>query len=348
MHPDWNQGADIQVPMHKIPNLPLGKVQQRHVVRIFFPRLYSAESPIDYLTQDKLALIYDRCLRPTMMEVVPESRDKWPTTYAAAYAHSRSCTGSLAFSSTDIPWYRLEQVATTLLAKVADLGPAFKDAYFGHELRGTKGATIHNGRDEDERRLAMDDLFEHVDVDSLDPGQWHVDVALTISVPGHVVTWRESSHHEILSHLMPAASALQISRLINNKTRFHLDRALQIKEFAGFRATTTKCAGAQSLSYVQAYCTEKNVTYSLNPGVFRRRQAKELLQKETEDRIIKDMDVMSNIFFECAGEGEVEGRDGCARLEVRVLLADAMNSLCTLPEELIQRWVVAIDRRVWW
>lgn len=334
--------------MHKIPNMPLGKVQQRHVVRIFFPRLYSTEWPVDQLTQDKLALIYDQCLRPTMLEIVPESRDKWPTTYAAAYAQSRSRTGSLAFSSTDIPWYRLEQVATTLLAKLADLGPAFRDAYFGHELRGTKGATIHNGRDEDERRLAMDDLFEHVDVDSLDPEQWHVDVALTIGVPGHVVTWRESSHRELLSYLMPAASAQKISRLIKNKDRFHLDRALQIKEFAGFRATTTHCAGASGPSYVQAYCTEKNVTYSMNPGVFRRRQAKELLQKETENKIIKDMDIMSNIFFECAGEGGVEGRDGCARLEIRVSLANAMNSLSSLPEELIKRCVVAIERRVWW
>ncbi|KAG2064536.1 hypothetical protein BDR04DRAFT_1035008, partial [Suillus decipiens] len=336
------------VPMHKIPNLPLGKVQQRHVVRIFFPRLYNADWPVTQLPPDKLALIYDRCLRPTMMEVVPESRDKWPTTYAAAYAHSRTRTGSLTFSSTDIPWYRLDHVATTLLTKLADLGPAFKDAYFGHELRGTKGATMHNGRDEDERRLAMEDLFEHVDVASLQADQWHVDVGLTISVPGHVVTWRESCHHELLSHLLPAVSAQRISRLINNKTRFHLDRALQIKEFAGFRATTTHCPGASGLSYVQAYCTEKNVTYSLNPGVFRRRHAKELLQKETEDRILKDMDVMSNIFFECAGEGEVEGRDGCARLEVRVTLADAMNALSTLPDELIRRSVVAIERRVWW
>jgi hypothetical protein len=179
-----------------------------------------------------------------MLEIVPESRDKWPTTYAAAFAHSRSRNGSLAFSSTDIPWYRLELVATTLLAKLADLGPAFRDAYFGHELRGTKGATIHNGEDEDERRLAMDDLFEHVDVDSLNGEQWHVDVALTISVPDHVVTWRQSSHHELLSHLMPAASAQQISCLINSKARFHLDRALQINKFAGFRATTTRCVGA--------------------------------------------------------------------------------------------------------
>ncbi|KAG2366150.1 hypothetical protein BDR07DRAFT_1480390 [Suillus spraguei] len=65
------QNAEIQVPMHKIPNFPLGKVQQQHVVRIFFPRLYNADWPVGQLPPDKLALIYDRCLRPTMMEVVP-------------------------------------------------------------------------------------------------------------------------------------------------------------------------------------------------------------------------------------------------------------------------------------
>ncbi|KAG2366149.1 hypothetical protein BDR07DRAFT_1480389 [Suillus spraguei] len=69
----------------------------------------------------------------------------------------------------------------TLLAKLADLGPAFGDAYFGHKLRGTKGATMHNRRDEDEQRLAMEDLFEHLDVDNLQADQWHIDVGLTIN-----------------------------------------------------------------------------------------------------------------------------------------------------------------------
>ncbi|KIK32002.1 hypothetical protein CY34DRAFT_102396, partial [Suillus luteus UH-Slu-Lm8-n1] len=74
-----SQSAEVQVPMHKIPNMPLGKVQQRHVVRIFFPRLYNAQWPVDRLPQDKLALIYDRCFCPMMLEIVPELRDMLPT-----------------------------------------------------------------------------------------------------------------------------------------------------------------------------------------------------------------------------------------------------------------------------
>ncbi|KAG2108859.1 hypothetical protein BD769DRAFT_1365755 [Suillus cothurnatus] len=346
-----NQGAEIRVPMHKIPNVALGKVQQRHVVRVFFPRLYSHSASLlgVGMSQADLALIYDRCLRPTMAEVIPESTDQWPTSYATAYTQFRNRFGTLAFSSIDIPWYRLEDVARTLLTKLGDEKPAFKDAYFVHELRGTKNATVHNGGDEYERQLAFEDMFEHVDVGSLVAQDWQVDVALAIGVPGHVVTWRESCHQELLCHLMPNAPMPRIDRLMKNKGNFHLDRALQVKEFAGFRANTANVAGRDGISYVQAYCTSKNVTYQLNPGVFRRRQAKELLQKETEEKIIRDLDVMSEIFFECAGEQEgVAGRDGCARLEIRVTLDNVMDSLSALPEDLIGRSVVAIDRRLWW
>jgi hypothetical protein len=81
--------------MHKIPNVPLGKVQQRHVVRIFFPRLYSTAHLDDKvnMSQEDLALIYDCCLRPTLIEAVPEFLDRLPTSYAAAFTHSKTCRG---------------------------------------------------------------------------------------------------------------------------------------------------------------------------------------------------------------------------------------------------------------
>lgn len=200
--------------MHKIPNVPLGKVQQRHVVRIFFPRLYSAAHLDDniFLSQEDLALIYDRCLRPTLLEVVPEFRDRLPTSYAAAFTYSKTCSGGLAFGSLDIPWDRLERVAEILLAKLGEQKSVFKDAYFVHELRGTKGSTMHDGEDQVERHFALEDMFEHVDVDTLDPQDWLVDVALTIGIEGHVITWRESCHQELLSHLMPAAPPQKIFR----------------------------------------------------------------------------------------------------------------------------------------
>jgi hypothetical protein len=173
--------------MHKIPNVPLGKVQQRHVVRILFPRLYSADGAA-LVSQKDLALIYDHCLRPTLAEVLPEFADRAPTSYAAAYMQSRTRSGGLAFNTLDVPWNRLEEIAATLLAKLQEQKLAFRDAYFVHELRGTKGGTIHDGEKDWERQMAFQDMFEHVDVDNLNPREWLVDVALTIGVEEHVVT----------------------------------------------------------------------------------------------------------------------------------------------------------------
>ncbi|KAG1861501.1 hypothetical protein DFJ58DRAFT_657457 [Suillus subalutaceus] len=193
------EGAQIQVPMHRIPNVPLGKVEQRHVVRIFFPRLYAAASEDPSwvgLSQEDFALIYDKCLRPLMLEHLPDSRDRWPTSYNIALTHSRTLTGSIALNSVDVPWRVLHHIAVPLLTRLGEEKPAFKDAYYVHELRGKKNAAMHDGDDAVARRLALDDVFEHVDDEDLDPRQWHVDVALTIGLPGHVVTWRESSHRE--------------------------------------------------------------------------------------------------------------------------------------------------------
>ncbi|KAG1893339.1 uncharacterized protein F5891DRAFT_985998 [Suillus fuscotomentosus] len=108
------EGDEIQVPMHEIPNVPLGKVEQRHVVRIFSPRLYTAasEDPSRVgLSQEDLALIYDRCLRHTMIQYLPETRYRWPTSYNIALTHARTSTGSLAFDTVDIAWRVLEQLA---------------------------------------------------------------------------------------------------------------------------------------------------------------------------------------------------------------------------------------------
>ncbi|KAG2094387.1 uncharacterized protein F5147DRAFT_545259, partial [Suillus discolor] len=173
----------------------------------------------------------------------------------------------------------------------------------------------------------------------------HEDVALPIGLPGHVATWRESSYREILNFLAPDAGPDRIDRLMKKKSAFHADRHLQIKEFAGFRANTTTVARADGISYIQAYRTEKNVTYSLSPGVFRQRGAKELLEKKTQEKMLLDLNIMSDVFFEFTGDEVVAGRDSCAHLDIRVPLDKALNWLPTLPEDLVQRCV--INRTTW-
>jgi hypothetical protein len=139
---------------------------------------------------------------------------------------------------------------------------------------------------------------------------------------------------------MPTLQIQPGSCCLQNK---NLDHTLQIKELAGFHATMTDLA--DNFFYAQAYCTEKNVSYQLNLGVFHRIKPKELLEKKKEQKVLADLDLISQVYFKYAGEEEgVDGRDGCVHLEIRVLLDKAMDALSTLPEELIECAVVAIDR----
>jgi hypothetical protein len=87
---------------------------------------------------------------------------------------------------------------------------------------------------------------------------------------------------------MPLVCPRKVVALTQNKNKFHFDHTLQIKELAGFHATPSNFAGSDGRTYVHAYCTEKNVTYQLNLGVFRRRQPKELLDKKTEQNTDQD------------------------------------------------------------
>ncbi|KAG2359805.1 hypothetical protein BDR07DRAFT_1487799 [Suillus spraguei] len=153
--------------------------------------------------------------------------------------------------------------------------------------------------------------------------EWLVNVALTIGVEGHVVTWHKSCHQD----LMPIACPRKVAALTRNKKKFHLDCTLQIQELAGFRATTTNFTNGDGITYMQAYCAERNVTYQLNLGVFHRRQPKELLQKKTEQKIVDYLDVTSQNW---------------------IPVDKAQDILGTLPCGLIERSVVAINRRVWW
>jgi hypothetical protein len=60
------------------------------------------------------------------------------------------------------------------------------------------------------------------------------------------------------------------------------------------------------------------------------------LDRKTEENIISDLDIMSNIIFECTGDGSVAGHDGCTHLEIWVLL-DKVS------KDSAQHSVIAID-----
>ncbi|RDB30189.1 hypothetical protein Hypma_012378, partial [Hypsizygus marmoreus] len=219
----------------------------------------------------------------------------------------------------------------------------FRDTYFVHELRGTKGATVHNPYSRDERKEALTKYLEFVDVDKLDPEQWWIDVGIEIHLAGHIVQWLESSHKDLLKFALPSKSDRDIVKLHEGK-HFFLDRVAQLKDLAGFRLDPLTRGRDDGVQYVNVYTTDKAVTYQLHTGLWRRRNASDLLPAKI-GRLAEDLNKMSGILREVSKSPHM---DGNARFEVRINLAQARRQHTYLPEALIRRSVVAFPSRNWW
>ncbi|KAI6010446.1 hypothetical protein BKA83DRAFT_120059 [Pisolithus microcarpus] len=306
----------MYVPMHKIPNLAL-------------ERSPTAPPPIG--------------LRVTT-----------PSSKQAATSVVASISGVSTFLHTFCHGFQ-----NCISNQVQQLRPYFRDAYFAHELRGWKAATVHNleedadggnhHRDNQpyERVNALDDLTGVLHMPSINPDQWLIDVGLEFGNPGHVVTWRRYGHPAIGRHLLPdhndPAAAMERSR------QYYVDYHMHLKDIAGFRWTPGRHSDV--IKYVQAYTTEKAISYQLHDGIFRPRKPSELLSDRLTERLLDDLDKQAGILFTCTGNGDMWGgepQDGCARLEVRVPLNHAQDILTQIPRRLINDTMVQIPSRNWW
>lgn len=344
--------------MHKIPNMSFGKVANRSCIRVFFPRMYHLFNSNKIPAAD-IELIYNRCLLPIIRQLMPTHASHWPPSYEIALKTSRDRAGRLHLGSLDIPAHILPQFATLYLETIETIRPYFRDAYFGHELRGWKGATAHNFATDDdqpddeanfvyERVSGLYDLTRVLNMQAIQEDQWLVDVGLEFGRPGKVVTWSSTGHLALVQHLLPDVPNLE--RKFNRSKNYHVDHQMHLKDVAGFRWTPGQ--NIETISYVQAYTTEKCVSYQLHEGIFRPRKASELLSKQACAKLVDDLDEQSQILFACTGDDEqqpdVKPQEGCARVEVRVPLADANDILTEFSLELINDTMVQIPASQWW
>ena len=327
--------------MHKIPHVALGKIQNRHVCRLFFPAMYSPDtSPA--LSPDILLTLYNRYLRPTVIEVLGGHAVHWPPDYDSAQRQARDLQGRLTFSTVDVPAARLDDFSSLLLDKLNQRSQ-FKDAFFGHELRGTKGQTAHDPFDEQERSDAMDEFFDFLKMEAIEDGEWWVDIGLEIAKQGSVLQWLESGHRELLTSCLPLLTEAQINRIKRPSQRFQVDAAATLYDLAGFRFETKSSGRLDQVKYINVYTTDKTVTYQLHSGLYRRRGCEDLLPKKIE-RLLADLSSMSRTFGACAKERQ----EGSARVELRVPLARSLHVLSSFPQSLMNQTLVEVPHADWW
>jgi hypothetical protein len=321
-------------------------VEHRHITRIFFPRLYNQKDPQAKLSAEHLAQLYNECIRPAVLEVIPSQASHWPINYSSAFQQAKDTRGRLHLGSIAVPAVHLVRFCDALRAHLESID-SFKQSFFCHELRGLKGGTAHT-EDKDGRNTeeAFDTFFDNIDMSRIDDDNWNVDVALEIHDPGRVVQWSRSAHSEMLKYILPKLDSSQINRLQQRNT-FHLDHVAQLDDFAGFRCEPGLWGTQNGVNYINVYTTDKCPTYQLHTGIWRRRTCKDLLPK-TLDKLLEDLVKMSKTYKSCTGsQGELP-QEGCARLEIRVPLALAQSALCNPPQEHLRRWVFSIPTNLWW
>jgi hypothetical protein len=324
----------------------LGKISRRHVTRVFFPCLYNQnESPA--LSQATLAGIYDLCVRPSVIAVNAIDQSHWPVSYAAARIQNRGRDGRFHYSSVDVAGVYLQEFGENLI-RIFDQHDDFKGAFFLHELRGTKGISLHDPSQEWERRDSLDQLLNFLDVTSIRLDDWTIDVALEIRHAGRVIQWLTTAHRRILEFVLPSADDDKISAILNSKRQYKCDLSAQLQDLGGCRVTPGSRGRDDDVTYINVYTTDKSPTYQLHSGVFRRRQALELLPASIQ-KLIDNIAEMAEVFGQCAGNNaDDNAQEGCARLEVRVPLRRANQVLLELPNDLVQASTLSFDTAIWW
>ena len=292
--------------------------------------------------------IYDEFLWPLIQKFLPNMYTHWPASFASVMTLYQDQQGRIHEGSLDIPSELLFHFAPAYLNCLAALRPYFWDAYFVHEFHGWKGTTVHNPLDGDAREAALGKLTDILRMHLVDESQWHIEIRLEFGTPSHVITWSNEGHYTLLSHCLPSTPMHQIRHLINKTA--DIDHMMHLGDLIGFQVLLGAKERADLVSYVQAYTTEKAVSYQLHNGLFTPIETKSLFSKQNLNNLLKKIERMSAVIFDCTADGQDHNwtHEGATRVETRVRCSKALTSFTSDPQEIIEDCLVATPVKYWW
>ncbi|KDQ49882.1 hypothetical protein JAAARDRAFT_142807, partial [Jaapia argillacea MUCL 33604] len=296
---------------------------------------------VQKLSQNLLARLYNECIREAVKVAVPDALSRWPASYEAGFKLAQDRQGKLHFGAQDISVPHLAIFNEELRERMDDI-PEFRDSFYVHEVRGTKGCSDHDGTELEERNETLDELCHFLDTGMIHEDEWWIDVGLEVSCQDHVVQWLETAHHQLLSACLPSCTMNAVDKLVNG-SRFDVDRVALLRDFAGFRVEVKSAGDLDGVVYVQAYTTDKCATYQLHQGAFTRHRPSDLFPDKVE-ALLKHVLTISQVYGVCA----VEGNPGCARLEVRSTLKTSRVHLNDLEPTFLMDAVSILPINTWW
>ncbi|KAG1789699.1 uncharacterized protein HD556DRAFT_1243345, partial [Suillus plorans] len=258
----------------------------------------------------------------------------------------RDQKGQFHFGTLDFPTHLLQQLGFKLL-ELFQTQDGLQDAFFVHELRGTKGISHHDPHDAEKRGTALADVLHLFDMQLVQPQDWFVDIALEIRHEGHVLQWLTKGHHRLLAFLLPSVPIKEIDAILHSRSQYYRDLSAQLEDLGGFRALPGSRGKPDHIYYINAYTTDKSATYQLHKGVFRRRKPWHLFPASI-GKLSKDLERIAEQFLICGDSPTAGGLEGNARLEIRVPLSQAEGVLSQMPYSLIQDTIVSFKNPLFW
>lgn len=320
---------------HEVPNCILGTFGPQHIIRMFFPGIRQDGTHSIPLSAEERAELYNLGIAPTVQEVLPASRHNWPADYKAETFRARKHQHGFTESKRPIPRDDVDEFFTVLRRNLDANVPWARHYRFGIQICGTKDATVH-GVDEMSREAALHAYLENLDTSS---GIWFIDVALEFVQKDRALLWRSDAHHH------NSAAAIGISAedalAFTQASRHRVDPSSHLTALAGFRTTPHADQGGPfQITYLQAYTTDKGVTY--NPEG---RQHGKFINTNMAMKG-EPPAFCTNLMNAYAAAGE--NLNVAARVEVRVKLRHASAVLVAFDDAVLRRSAISLDGVHWW
>jgi len=339
------EGPRLYAEEMHIPHLCFAAAKEhRSSTRIFFPALVDWDNfPTCYrLTERERAKIYEIMRKTVINTVGAGEAGHWRPTYEAEVARA-SKGGSTAPEKSGqlIPGGKVAAFGRLLLQRIQKL-PWGKGAYFFLEKRGTRGGVQHQQRYHEEK---LEEYLSCINQDLINKESFWIDVGHEIQAIDTVLWWRRDAHVKLLAEALGMEEDSPTVKSIIKSTSFYMDEACQLTQAAGFRVKLPRrIYNDLGITYIQAYCTEKAVTYL--PG-HRTVQLdyKDLLKPGLKE-IIRYFEMLENILVP-SQDGKVAGN---ARFEVRVSLSKVRPRLgyIALNNGQMSSTVYQISSDEWW
>jgi hypothetical protein len=258
-----------------------------------------------------------------------------------AFVQAQDVNKQLHLGTIEIPSTMLAAFAAKL-TEYLEQHPNFKDCFFYHEWRGMKGGTAHDGAIGQQADRAFNSITADLDFTRIIPNDWHADVAMELYAPGKVLMWATDSHPLLLQFLIPNISNDNIARLMRSKN-WQSDTSTLIYSLAGFRSPVSPTISTEDIKYINVYTTEKQPTYQLHHGAFRRHIAQDILPTRLP-RLLEDIVRIGDMFGNCRDCCQ----EGCVRVEVRIPLSNAREKLRQFPLDLARDSIIVFNAAEWW